>query len=258
MKIYLDLIFFLNFSFDFLLLLSVSFILRRNISIKRILFGALIGGLSIFLLFININDLLLFLFKVLVSIIMILVVFSYKNIKYTLKNLEYLYINSIVLGGFLYFLNNIFAYKHEGLIFYYEGLSINFLFLIIFSPIILYIYIKQLKELKISYSLYYKVDLYYDKLYKLNAYLDTGNKLIDPITKKPVIIINDGIIKKIKKYRMIPYVTIDGNSLLKCIKIKKLEIKDIGIFNDVIIGISKNIKMEGIDCILNQSLMEGL
>ena len=258
MKIYLDLVFLLNFSFDFLLLLSVSLILKRNIKILKILLGSLVGGISIFFLFLNINSMLLFIFKFLVSILMTLITFKFKNIKYTLKNIEYLYINSILLGGFLYFLNNTFSYKHEGIIFYFDGLSINFIFLIILSPIIIYIYIKQIKELKCNYSMYYKVDLYYDKVYKLNAYLDTGNKLIDPITKKPVIIIEENIIKKINKYRLIPYTTISGNDFMKCIKIKKLDIKDIGVFKNVIVGLSKNLNMEGIDCILNQSLLEGI
>ena len=257
MKIYLDLIFILNFSFDFILLLSVSIVLKRNIKLKKIFLGSLIGGLSIFLLFFNINSLLLFILKFLISILMLLVSFKYKNIKYTLKNIEYLYINSIILGGFLYFLNTEFSYKHEGLVFYYKGLSINFIFLIIFSPIIIYIYIKQIKNLKTNYNMYYKINIYYDKLYELTAYLDTGNKLVDPLTHKPVIIIKENIIKKITNYRIIPCTTINGNSTIKCIKVKKIEIKDVGTFNNVLVGMSKNLNMEGIDCILNQLLMEG-
>ena len=53
MKIYLDLLFFLNFGFDFILLLVVSIILRRNVSLTRIVLGGLIGGLSIFILFLK-------------------------------------------------------------------------------------------------------------------------------------------------------------------------------------------------------------
>lgn len=38
MKVYLDLVFFLNFAFDFLLLLTVSLILKRHASYRRLLF----------------------------------------------------------------------------------------------------------------------------------------------------------------------------------------------------------------------------
>ena len=170
MKVYLDAIFMLNFCFDFILLLSVSIILRRNISIKRIIVGSLVGGLSIFLLFIKLNSFTLFIFKILISIIMILITFKYKNMKYTLRNLGYLYMSSIILGGFLYFLNIEFEYKQEGLIFYHNGLSINFIVLIILSPIIIYIYIRQAKSLRNNYSLYHKIDIYFNnKTYKLNG-----------------------------------------------------------------------------------------
>ena len=142
MKIYLDAIFMLNFCFDFILLLSVSIILRRNISIKRLLLGSFIGGLSIFILFIKINNFELFILKFIISLIMLLITFKYRNLKYTLRNLGFLYMNSIILGGFLYFLNVQFSYKQEGLVFYHNGLSVNFIFLVIISPIIIYIYIR--------------------------------------------------------------------------------------------------------------------
>ena len=197
MKVYLDYIFFINFMFDFLLLLSVSIILRRNIKIKRIILGALIGGVTIFTLFLRMNSLELFLFKIIISILMILITFGYMNIKYTIKNLIYLYISSMFLGGILYFLNIEFSYHQEGLVFYHNGLSINIIVLLIISPIIIYTYVKQLLDLKTNYSKYYKIDIKYkNKIIKLNAYLDTGNKLFDPITHIPIIIAKDSYFKK--------------------------------------------------------------
>ena len=40
----------LNFVIDFILLLTVSFILKRNVSITRIMLGAFAGGISILFL----------------------------------------------------------------------------------------------------------------------------------------------------------------------------------------------------------------
>ena len=132
MKIYLDLVMILNFLIDFILLLTVSVILKRNIKLTRIMFGAFIGGISVLFLFFNINSILLFLFKIIISVLMVIVTFKYINIKYTLVNLLYLYMSSIILGGFLYLLNIEFSYKHIGVIFINNGLSINFIFLLIF------------------------------------------------------------------------------------------------------------------------------
>ena len=256
-KIYLDLIMLLNFGIDFILLTSVSIILKRNVSINRLLIGSFIGGLSILFLFINISSLILFIYKVLISTIMIIITFKYINIRYTLINLGYLYMSSIVLGGFLYLLNLEFSLKHIGIIFINNGLSINFIFLLITNPIILYIYVKQIKKLKYNYNNYYDIEIYINKnKYKYIGYFDTGNVLKDNLTGKPVILIDKRkVLFKILSFRLIPYTSINKKGLIKIIKPDKV------IFNnkeyDVLLGIVDNISIDGVDIILNRYLMEG-
>ena len=256
MKIYLDLIMILNFLIDLILLLTVSIALKRNIKITKLMLGAFVGGISILLLFFNINSIFLFIIKVLISIFMILISFGYINIKYTLTNLLYLYMSSIILGGFLYLLNLEFSYKHIGIIFYNNGLSINFIFLIIFSPIILYIYIKQTKKLRNNYSNYYNIEIYIKgKKYKYIGYLDTGNVLKDSLTGKNVILIDKRkILFNIKEFRVIPYMGLNGSSIIKVIKIDKLIFKNKEY--DVLLGIMDNISLDGVDVILNRNLLE--
>lgn len=257
MKIYLDLLMILNFFIDFILLLTVSIILKRNIPLTRILLGAFVGGISILLLFFDINSLMLFLLKLIISIIMTLITFKYVNLKYTLINLFYLYISSIVLGGFLYLLNVEFSYKKIGIIFVNKGLSINFIFLIIFSPIILYIYVKQIKNLKYNYSNYYNIEIIIrNKKYKYTAYLDTGNVLVDKLTKKNVILIDKRkLLFNIKEFRLIPYMGVNGNNMLKVVKIDKLLFNDKE-YNNVLLGIMDSICLDGVDVILNRNLLE--
>lgn len=261
MKIYLDLVLILNFIFDFLLILSVSIILRRNVKITRIMLGAFVGGLSILALFFKINSFTLFLFKFFISVLMVLISFGFKNIRYTIKNIVFLYLSSMILGGFLYFLNIEFSYKHEGLVFFHNGLSINVIFLIIFSPIIIYIYVKESKKLKVNYSNYYKVNLYIkNKKLELNAYLDTGNNLSDPYKKRPIILVDKRkLLFDINEFKMVlvPYESLNNKGLLKCIKPQKLEIEGIGTKENFLVGIMEDkIKLDGIDCIISMKLME--
>ena len=246
----------LNFAFDLILLLAVSILLRRNVIIYKILGGALVGGISILFLFFNISSLMLFIYKIIISILMILISFGYKNIKYTLKNFLYLYMTSIVLGGFLYFLNVEFSYEQYGLVFINKGLSINVIFLIIFCPIIIYIYVKQGLWLKNNYSNYYNVTLYYNhKKYLFSAFLDTGNNLTVPLTNKPVILINKEI--KAKQFFYIPYKGINGSGIIKCFKADKIIINNLEKEN-IIVGLMKEkIKIDGIDCLLNKKILEG-
>lgn len=257
MKIYLDLVMILNFLIDFILLLSVKIILKRNIKLNKIILGSFIGGLSILLLFFNINSLFLFFTKIIISILMIITSFGYKNIKYTLVNFLYLYMSSIILGGFLYLLNIQFSYKHIGVIFINNGLSVNFIFLLITSPIIIYIYIKQTKSLRYNYSNYYTIEIYLNrKKYKYTGYMDSGNTLTDTLTKKSVILIDKRkLLFNIKEFRLIPYMTISGSSMIKVIKITKLVFNNKE-YKNVLLGIIDKIELDGVEVILNRKLLE--
>ena len=259
MKIYLDIVLLINFGFDFLLLLSVSLILRRNVKLYKLLIGAFIGSISILTLFMKINSLELFIIKIIISILMCISAFNYKNLKYTMKNIIFLYISSIVLGGALYLLNIELSYKNQGIIFYKNKLSINFIILLISTPIILYIYIKESKNLKNNYSNYHKVEIKINnETIKCTRYIDTGNKLKDPYKKRPIILMNNNYLEKkdINKI-IVPAHTIIGTQLIECIKINNLKIDDNEIKKEVLLGfIKRKIKIDGIECLLNNEIME--
>lgn len=264
MRLYLDLIFLLNWFFDFLLLLIVSLVLRRHSAFKKIILGSLIGGMSIFVLFLKISSFQLFIIKLVISIVMVLATFGYRDVRYTIRNLFYLYTISILLGGFLYFLNLEFSYRQVGLVFYHHGLSINFIILLFGAPLILYIYLKQALNLKTNYSNYYLVNIYFKDGTKrqVHAFLDTGNNLIDPYRKRPIILINYHQVKSLYKDEdllLVPYQGINSQGLLKCIIPKKIFIMGIGARYHVLLGIVENkIKIDGIDCILHAKLLEDL
>lgn len=247
MKVYIDLIILINFIFDFIILISTSLILKRNIKIYKIILGAITGSLTILILFIRMSQIQLLIFKFIVSILMILVTFKYKNIKYFFKNLYHLYLISIILGGFLTFIDNLNLSINRNII-----LSIILVILLVIS------YIKQIKELKTNYNKYYKIDIYLNnKSITLNAFLDTGNKLIDPYKGYPIIIVNEDKIKEEYNYIYVPYNTISSSGILKCIKPKKIYIENVGYKNKFLVGLIKNINIDGVDCILNEKLLEG-
>jgi len=262
MKVYVDLVVFLNFAFDFILLLCVSFILKRHTSLKRITLGALIGSATISVLFVPFTTLTLFIMKIVLSILIVLITYGVKDIKYVLLNLFYFYITSIILGGFLYYLNIEFSYKNIGMIFYHKGLSINYLFIIIFSPIVLYLYVKEMQKYKIRNSLSYKVDIYLksNRVVRLNGFMDTGNTLREPYNHKPVIIVNSKEIEECASpgnFLLVPYESVSVSGFLKCVRVDKIHIDGIGTRTDVVVGIANaELKKNGVNCILNYLLME--
>lgn len=261
MKIYIDLIILLNFVLDFLLLLCVSLILKRNVRLYKIILGALIGGLSILTLFIKISSLELFIIKVSISVIMVLIAFGYKSIKYTFNNLVYLYLLSIILGGFLYFINDEFSYKNTGLIFFHNGFSINFIIILVATPIILFLYVKSVRKQKEELSKYYEVDITFlnGKKKHLTGFLDTGNNLFDPYKKRPIIVINKEVLGSYHpRCILVPCMTVNKESMLKCFKVKKIVINKEVIEDECLVGISdNNFHIDGVDLLLHKKIIKG-
>lgn len=260
MKIYIDLIIILNFFLDFLLLLGVSLILRRNTKLIRIIIGALIGGLSILLLFIKVSSFELFFIKVLISIVMVFASFGFKSFKYFINNILYLYLLSIILGGFLYFINDELSYKSEGLIFFHNGFSINIILIILLSPIMIIFYVKQVRNQKDNLSKYYEVDITFlnGKTKHLTGFLDTGNNLYDPYKKRPVIVINKSLIENYNpRCILVPCITVNKESMIKCFRVKKIVVNGKKIESECLVGISdNNFKMDKVDLLLHKKIIK--
>lgn len=248
MTVYIDLVCIINFIYDFLIILTVSFTLKRNRKIYYYILSSLIGVLSIFLLFLKINNIVLFLLKILISIIMVIVAFGYKSIKYTISNIIYFYMTSIILAGFLYLIkgNNF-------------NFNLNYIVLLIIGPIILFIYYKSNKKLKNTYSDYYKIKIVFDNVeYNLVSFYDNGNNLKDPISRKSIIIVGNSRLEKIYNIRSpvyVPVITVKGTHLMKCFKPSYIILNDKKIYN-YLIGESSIKFSDGVECLLNKSLKE--
>lgn len=260
MLIYIDYILLINFLFDFILLLALSALLKLNAKLSKIILGALFGSVSIFILFLNINSFIFFFIKMLFGILMLIISFSYKDLKYTLNNLFYLMILSIILGGFLYFINIELGYEHVGMIFFNSGKKINILILLLISCVLLASYVKKMRKDKNNLSYYYKVKLFINnKILYLNGYLDTGNQLIDPYFNKPVLILNSNIKINSNKSVLVPFKSLNKSGLLTCFFADKIYIEKIGYKENILVATSNDkLDIPGIDIILNSKLMEEL
>ncbi len=237
---YIEVLFFFNFFLDFLLLMTTSILLKRRTKIFNLIIGAFIGSLSIIILFLNINSMQLLILKIYLSILMNLFTFYYKNFKYTIYNVLVFYLVSISVGGFLYLLKINFDYN-------------SLLVLFILCPIIIYIYIKQMKMFENRKNKYYAVLIYIgNKTLSLTGYLDSGNTLMH---KNNLVIITNLENTFSKKTILVPYTTINGTALLECIKVKKIKVGDT-VFDKVLLGFSNNMNIEGAEVLLNKE-MEG-
>lgn len=259
MKIYIDYVFFINFLFDFILLISLSMLLKRNPKLKRIILGSLFGGLTIIILFLPISSFLFFLSKIICGFFMLIITFGFKDLKYTMTNLIYLMVLSILLGGTLYLINLEKTSSHSGMLFFTNKDPFNIIILIIISAITMILYVKieskNKKERQFSYQVTLKNN---NQTYNLNAFLDTGNNLKDPYFDKPIIILNKGINLESEKSIFVPFKTLNSEGLMKCLFIEELNIKEVGNFKNVLVGLSNDkFHLSGVDIILHRKFIEG-
>ena len=248
MTIYIDLLIILNFIYDFLLLMTVSVTLKRNTKLKRLFLGSFFGAISTLIIFLPFNKYFLFILKILTSILMLIITYGYKNIQYFFNNIIYLYMTSVILAGFLYYLKLEFS-------------NLSYLLILIFAPLILYLYVKEQKKLKemINYYKIVTITLKNNRKLLLNGFIDSGNKLKDPITGKYIILINKNKLKGIYNIRSpiyVPINTVNKKSLLPCIGVKNIIIEK-QIYTNNLLGLSDTfIGFESIHCILNYHLLE--
>ncbi|MDE5586834.1 MAG: sigma-E processing peptidase SpoIIGA [Bacilli bacterium] len=255
MNVYLDLVFFLNFFFDCLLLFTVNIVLKRNVRKRRIIFGGLVGSSSTIFLFFSITSFELFLCKIFLSVAMVLVCFSHSSLKDTAINLLYLYFVSILLGGFLYYLNLEFSYDVVRNLFVSNQFRPNTIFLLFIAPVILYFYIRQSSYRRKRNANLYCIELIEGKKkFQYTGYLDTGNQLYDPYTKRPVHLLYDPTYKLSRKQKTIyvPYQGLGGSGMIPCVFFDKMIINQEREVTKVLVGFSKEpFQIDGVTMILH-------
>ena len=252
--IYIDLVILFNFIIDLLLLISVNLLLKRKVKFIRLVTASIVGSISTLLLFYINDNYILLIFKLIVSILMVIIAFKYDSFNHFKDNLIWLYILGIILGGSIYLFNNQIALVNNGLVFSASGFKINIILLSIISPIIIYKYLQYQKSFQNTYSETYDVVIYYKGL-KISGtgFLDTGNRLKDPYFGRPIILVNKELIKDKVNTFLVPYHTANKDGMLQVFKPDKVKINQ-KINKRVLIGLS-NVNLNGIKIILNPEVI---
>ena len=224
-------IFLINFVVDFFILYGVMKVLKINIRIYRIILGSIIGGLSIVILFVKSNCL-VFLIKIFIC---------------------------FILGGSFYLFDIGSTYKNTGMFIINNSFIFNFIILVIGSPLIIYLFVRECIGYRNIYSNKYIVEISINNnLYKFEGIIDTGNRLKDPYKNRDVVLINKNINLDISKYVYVPYHALDNNGVIPCIKPDYVLI-DKKYFNNCLIGLSKDkFNLDGVSCILPNKFKEDL
>ncbi|MBR7552803.1 sigma-E processing peptidase SpoIIGA [Allobacillus sp. GCM10007491] len=197
MQLYLDLIWLLNLLFDWTILLLVAWLTKSVFSRKRVFFGALFASLIIPLsIGLGLEWLFHPLAKLIYSIGIVWIAFSYRHLKTLVTQWFCFYIVNFTIGGGIYglytFLDGTIPINNltQGYGNVYSWITVSALF-----PIVLYLTKEQFQRLTIhrmnEQQLYPVFLTYNNTQIKANGFYDSGNQLTHPISKKPVILLDE-------------------------------------------------------------------
>jgi stage II sporulation protein GA (sporulation sigma-E factor processing peptidase) len=227
--IYLDVFFIINLLMDFLILLIVRRMVHRDARWFRSLIGAVIGATYICIIIVlpfGNNFIFKFITYFVISFIMVRVSFGIKGLRNNLKPYALLFVTTFLLGGIL---NALYFYTEFGHMLgnvisgnAFEGLNLLvFILCAAVSYVVLTIIVYMVKRHKKNSRIFYKVNLqYHSQIFTVTALLDTGNSLIEPISRQPVNLVEYGVIKenlgeinfKEGNFRMIPFHSVGKKS----------------------------------------------
>lgn len=199
--IYIDVLFIENFIINYIILILTSTFIKRYIQIWRYVLGAFIGSLySLFVFFPSMKIYYTCAAKFIISLIIVGVVFFSKKLKIYIRNLVIFYIINILMGGTMFsifYLNGNAGYYNNGVMYIYNFPLKIFLFGIMGTYIgynILKKFVRNKKRYNDYISFFVSFD---DKQVKIKGLVDSGNFLNDPLSKKPVIVIEYNALRNI-------------------------------------------------------------
>lgn len=196
MVIYGDLVWLLNLLMDFLILQLTGLILKRRVSVVRSLSGALIGSIVVLLTLTPYAYVVSSPFmKILLSFVIVFVSFGKQRFSTFLQLLSIFYFSTFLLGGALLGLHYLLSTNTQpdsNNAFY--GDPITWYFNLGMIPIVIYFSRKTINNIaftKWKLNEMYELEIVWrQNTISVKGLMDSGNSLHEPLTRKPVIILD--------------------------------------------------------------------
>lgn len=204
--VYLDVVFMINFFMDFVLLWATAKFSQVRTTRVRLVAGALVGAFySLALLLPSLHYLLSFSIKVLFSVAMVLVAFPRLRFKRFLQVLGYFYLVAFTMGGAMLGAMYLISKDQDvygimnGIFVFLAEVKYTWLVAAVIAAVVLVRYGVGFLKRNFFHS-FFKVPVIIrlgGKTISTKALVDTGNQLKDPLTQKPVMIVEFSVLEKI-------------------------------------------------------------
>ena len=229
MTVYVDVLFVVNFFITYLLLLLTKLFVKANPKIVRMLAAAFVGGAySLVILADELHFFVTAVGKIVVSALIVFIAFGFKRGAVFAKTLGIFYFSNMLLLGVILAIWLIF--KPDGIAIHNDVVYFDIPARILLISA-LAAYLISLAAVKIYNRTIGKNEIYSLTIFKdsqevhLYAFADTGNKLKEPFSDYPVIVIDESKIS-FEPERIIPFNSVGGEGMLKAFKPDKVIISN--------------------------------
>lgn len=258
MIIYIDVLIFTNILINYCILsLTEKFLHIKTKQIRLILSSTLCSLFSL-TVFLQIGNLLSLVLKLLCAIILCLVAYKYTDIKTYIKCISMVFAISVIYCGvMIVFYQTVkptnMAIINDNVYFQIKPLT---LILISIAIYIIVLCIKRVVSCDVTDTV---VDLKINidgNVYSCIGKIDTGNSVVEPFSNTPVIITERSVLNglKMKNQRIIPYKTLNSNSIMYAVKADEIYINKKQINKQAYIGVFDGIIEQQIKAIINSEL----
>ena len=227
MTIYLDYIFIENLFIDYILLKETSYVARKVVSNKRLILSAIIGAIYVvIMMYLELQELNYLICKMFLVVIMTYISFKPNKINEYIKIIAVFFLTSIINVGTLIVITSLLNFQDM------SGLLklIVYVISLVLSKFFTNHMWKMYKQNIKNNSLIYEVKICLgNKIYKYNAFLDTGNNVYSYTYNVPVIfaeVLDEAMLKELKnkEFFNIKTVTLSNESNKKAYIFEKVEI----------------------------------
>jgi len=194
--VYVDQVFFVNLLMNYLILWSAGRLSNARSSLSRLILASALGSIYSLAVFLpGTSQLFGPLMKFLFSLLMLTVAFVLQSWRAFLLSLLFFYLASFALGGmvfgFSYFLQNSTVSLNEpGGVLFVVGRHfwVGVWFMLFFAWVACRLGVRLLQR-RVAQQLFPIVINFFSRKVEVEALVDTGNSLIDPLSGDPVIIV---------------------------------------------------------------------
>jgi len=259
-ELYIDSLFLVDFVMNFYLLNLTGKIQRRTVTCLRCIVGAAYGSTIYCVVFIMpafSMPVKIFVGSVISIIGMAFFTFNCKSIRHLIKVIPSMAIVMLIMGGIFFVLTEKSVF---GALFRADLPGVVAVGIVIYGICnIIVAKIRKMPQMVCSVKL--ETDM--GKI-EVNALIDTGNLLIEPISKKPVSVLDENSMRALfggelpEYYRVVPYTSVGRkHGLLKCFEIPRILVdvqEEEKIYEKVLVACSEEFSSDDNYMILNPRL----